>query len=289
MFVAIGLVVVFAMVFGGFVWAGGKFDIILHALPHEMMTIFGAAVGAFIIANSLPKIKKGLGGLATAFKGSKWTAQDYVDILSLLYLLLKTMRTKGVVAVEAHIENPHESKIFQHFPKVAADHHVTDFISDYMRMLTMNFDDAHQMEDIMEKDLEKHHAEEHEVQHNWQNMADGLPALGIVAAVLGIIKTMGSINAPVEVLGALVGGALTGTFLGILLSYGMVGPIAARMGQVIAENGQFMNVIKNVIVAHMHGNAPQISIEIGRKAIPTLLQPGFVELEDALSELPPDL
>ncbi|RMF17422.1 MAG: flagellar motor stator protein MotA, partial [Alphaproteobacteria bacterium] len=218
MFIIIGLIVVLGMVFGGFVLSGGKFEIILHALPHELMVIFGGAVGAFIIANQMGVIKGALGGIVKAFKGPKWTKEDYKDLLALLFLLIKTMRTKGVVAVEQHIEKPEESKIFNHFSKISADHHVVSFICDYLRMMTMNFEDPHQMEDAMEKDLERHHAEAHEPQHSLQTMADGLPAVGIVAAVLGIIKTMASINEPVEVLGRLVGGALVGTFLGIFLS-----------------------------------------------------------------------
>ncbi|MFQ5347905.1 MAG: flagellar motor stator protein MotA [Rhodothalassiaceae bacterium] len=289
MFVIIGLVVVLSMVFGGFILAGGKMEIIIHALPHELMTIFGGAVGAFIIANSGGVIKKALGGIMSAFKGPKWKREDFRDLLNLLYLLIKTMRSKGVVAIEQHIEHPEESTIFNHFPKIAADHHVVAFIADYLRMMTMNFEDPHQMEDAMEKDLERHHAEEHEPQHALQTMADGLPAIGIIAAVLGIIKTMASINEPVEVLGRLVGGALVGTFLGIFLSYLLVAPLAGRFGQVLQEESQFFKIIKTVLVSHLHGNAPQISIEIGRRNIPAHLQPSFTEVEEALDDLPPDL
>lgn len=289
MFIAIGLVVVFVCVFGGFMLAGGKFDIILHAVPHEMITIMGGAIGAFIMANSPKVIKGAIGGILHAAKGPKWKQQDYMDVLSLLYVLVKTIRTKGVVAVESHIETPEESKIFQHFENVSKDHHVVEFICDYMRMMTMNFEDPHQVEDVMDKDLERLHAEEHEPQHALQTMADALPAIGIVAAVLGVIKTMGAINAPTEVLGASVGGALVGTFLGILLSYMMVGPIAARFAQVLEEEGIFLQVVKTMIIAHLHGNPPQISVEIGRRNVPTHLQPSFEEMEEALGEIPPDL
>ena len=289
MFVIIGLVVVKVMVFGGFMLAGGKFGITIKALPFELMIIFGGAIGAFIMANQGGVLGKSIKGIMKALKGPKWKADDFRDLLSLLFLLIKTMRTKGVVALEPHIENPDESKIFQHFPKIAADHHVVDFICDYMRMMTMNFDDPHQMEDVMDKDLEKHHAEEHEPQHALQTMADGLPAIGIVAAVLGIIKTMGSINEPVEVLGKMVGGALVGTFLGIFLSYLMVAPLAGRFNQILTEEGQFFTVIKTVLIAHLHGQAPQIAVEIGRKNVPTHLQPSFADMEEALDELPPDL
>ena len=289
MFIIVGLIIVFVMVFGGYVLAGGKFGIIVKALPFELMIIFGGAIGAFIMANSGKVLGGAVKGIMRAMKGAKWKADDYRDLLCLLYLLIKTIRTKGVVAIEAHIENPEDSKIFQHFPKLAADHHVVEFICDYMRMMTMNFEDPHQMEDAMDKDLEKHHAEEHEPQHSLQTMADGLPAIGIVAAVLGIIKTMGSINEPVEILGRMVGGALVGTFLGIFLSYLLVAPIAGRFNQVLQEEGQFMNLIKVVLVAHLQGNPPQISVEIGRRNVPTAHQPTFLELEEAIGELPPDL
>jgi len=289
MLIFIGFIVVVLMVFGGYFLAGGKVEIILHALPFELMMSLGGAVGAFVIANWGGVIKKALGGLGRTIKGPKWKSEDYKDLLSLLFILIKTMRSKGVVAIEQHIENPEESKIFNHFPKIAADHHVVEFIADYMRMMTMNFEDPHQMEEAMDKDLERHDAEEHEPQHSLQTMADGLPALGIVAAVLGIIKTMASINEPVEVLGRLVGGALVGTFLGIFLSYTVVGPLASRFNQVLQEEHQFLAIIKTVLVSHLHGNAPQISVEIGRRNVPSHLQPSFNEVEEALGDLPPDL
>lgn len=289
MLIIVGLIVVFITVFGGFTLAGGKFGIILKALPTEMMMIFGAAVGAFMMANSGSVMKRSLGGLMHAIKGSKWKQDDYKDVLCLLFTLIKTIKSKGVVAVEAHIENPDDSKIFSHFGNVSADHHVVEFICDYLRMMTMNFEDPHQMEDAMDKDLERHHEEEHEAQHALQTMADGLPALGIVAAVLGIVKTMGSINEPTEILGAMVGGALVGTFLGIFLAYAVVGPIASRLNQVLAEEGQLLNLVKIVMVAHLHGNAPQISVEIGRRNVPSDMQPSFAELEEAIADIPPDL
>lgn len=289
MFIIIGIIVVFVTVFGGFTLAGGKFGIIIKALPTEMMMIGGAAVGAFLMSNSTSIMKRAMGGVMHAIKGSKWKKEDYTDVLCLVFTLVKTIKSKGVVAVEAHIENPHESKIFSHFGNVSEDHHVVEFICDYLRMMTMNFEDPHQMDDAMEKDLDRHHAEEHEAQHALQTMADGLPALGIVAAVLGIVKTMGSINEPTEILGAMVGGALVGTFLGIFLAYTIVGPIASRLGQVLEEEGKLLNVVKLVMVAHLHGNAPQISVEIGRRNVPTEMQPTFNDLEEAIADIPPDL
>jgi chemotaxis protein MotA len=289
MFIIIGLVIVFGAVFGGYIAAGGKFEIILHSLPYELTMILGAAIGAFVIANSVPILKQAGGGIGRAFKGEKWKKDDYKDLLCLMFILIKTMRTKGVVAIEAHIERPEESKLFSIFPKIVADHHLVEFICDYLRMLTMNFEDPHQVEDAMDKDLEKHHQEEHEAQHSLQNMADGLPAIGIVAAVLGVIKTMGSIDQPTEVLGAMIGGALVGTFLGVLLSYCMVGPVASRLNQVIAADGKFMGLVKTIIIAHLQGLAPQVAVEIGRRNTPTLMAPSFNELEEALNALPSDL
>ncbi|GAB4148941.1 MAG: flagellar motor stator protein MotA [Sphingomonadales bacterium] len=289
MLVIVGIVVMLICVFGGFTLAGGKFDIILYALPYEMMIIMGGAIGALMMANGPVVLKKSLKGVVRTLKGPKWKKDDYRDLLCLMFVLMKMVRTKGVVAVEAHIERPEESKIFQHFSRISADHHIVELIADYLRMMTMNFEDPHQVEDAMEKDLEGHHAEEHEAQHALQIMADGLPAIGIVAAVLGVIKTMGNITAPTEVLGASVGGALVGTFLGILLSYLLVGPIAGRLAQIIEEEGRFTNLIKLILVSHLHGNAPQISVEIGRRNTPSVFQPGFLELEEAIAELPPDL
>lgn len=289
MFLIIGLIVVLVMVFGGFALAGGSFDIILYALPYELMIIFGGSLGAFISANSTGVMAGALGGIGKVMKGPKWKAEDYRDLLCLMFLLIKTIRSKGVVAIEAHVENPEESKIFQQFPRIVEDHHVVEFICDYVRMLTMNFDDPNQMEDAMVADLEKHHSEEHEPQHALQTMADGLPAVGIVAAVLGIVKTMGAIAEPVEVLGGMVGGALVGTFLGIFLSYLMVAPIAGRFNQILQEEGRFFEIIKVVLVSHLQGNAPQISVELGRRNVPGPLMPTFLELEEAIAELPPDI
>lgn len=279
----VGIVIVLGMVFGGYMVAGGKMGPILHALPYEMMMIGGAAIGAFIIANGVPVIKKAAAGLGKVLRGPKWKRDDYRDLLCLLFAMTRLVRTKGVIALEQHIERPEESKLFNHFPKIAQDHHLVTFICDYMRMMTMNFDDPYQVEDVMQKDLEKHHAEEHEPAHALGIMAEGLPALGIVAAVLGIVKTMGSINEPVEVLGAMIGGALVGTFMGIFLSYLVVGPLAGRLVQILNEEAKLFNVVKDVLVSHLHGNAPQISVEIGRKSVPSNLQPNFYELDEAIA------
>ena len=263
MFQIIGIVLLFGLVFGSYIISGGNMGVIMHALPHEMMAIGGAGVAAFLISNSVPVIKSSLGGFGKVFAGPKWKAGDYRDLLSLLFLLTKTMKSKGVIALESHIEKPAESAIFQKYPKVLKDHFATDFICDTLRMMTMNLEDPHQIEDAMEKQLEKHHHEALAPAHALQTLADGLPALGIVAAVLGIIKTMGSITEPPEVLGGMIGGALVGTFLGVFLAYGLVGPFASRLNAIVEEEGAYYKIIQSVLVAHLHGNAAQISVEIG--------------------------
>ena len=288
MFQIIGIVLLFVCVFGVYVISGGKLDVVMHAAPHEMGTILGAAIAALLIGSSLDVIKGVGGGLAKIFAGPKWKAGDYKDLLSLLFLLTKTMKAKGVIALESHIENPHESTLFGRFPKIVKDHFAVDFICDTLRMMTMNLEDPHQVEDAMEKQLEKHHHEALGPAHALQTMADGLPALGIVAAVLGVIKTMGSITEPPAVLGAMIGSALVGTFLGVFLAYGLVGPFAVRLTAIIEEESSFYRIIQSVLVAHLHGNAAQISVEIGRGSVPTLTQPSFTELEEALQAIPPE-
>ena len=288
MFQIIGIVLLFICVFGLYVVTGGKMDVVIAAAPHEMGTNMGAAIAALLIGSSLDVIKGVGGGLAKIFAGPKWKAADYKDLLSLLFLLTKTMKAKGVIALESHIENPHESTLFGRFPKIVKDHFAVDFICDTLRMMTMNLEDPHQVEDAMEKQLEKHHHEALGPAHALQTMADGLPALGIVAAVLGVIKTMGSITEPPAVLGAMIGSALVGTFLGVFLAYGLVGPFAVRLTSIIEEESSFYRIIQSVLVAHLHGNAAQISVEIGRGSVPSLTQPSFSELEEALQAIPPE-
>jgi len=286
MFQIIGIVLLFGLVFGSYIMAGGNMGVILHALPHEMMCIGGAAIAQFLIGNSMPVIKATPGGFGKVFGGAKWKASDYRDLLSLLFLLTKTMKSKGVIALESHIENPKESSIFSRFPKITKDHFAVDFICDTLRMMTMNLEDPHQVEDAMEKQLEKHHHEALAPSHALQTMADALPALGIVAAVLGVIKTMGAITEPPAVLGEMIGSALVGTFMGVFLAYGLVAPMANRMKEVTEEEGAFYRIIQSVLVAHLHGNAAQISVEIGRGNVPSVSQPSFLELEEALSAMP---
>jgi chemotaxis protein MotA len=288
MFQIIGIVLLFGLVFGSYIMSGGNMGVIIEAAPHELMAIGGAGVASFLIANSMTVIKGVGGGFGKVFGGPSWKAGDYRDLLSLLFLLTKTMKSKGVIALESHIENPHDSSIFSRFPKISKDHFATDFICDTLRMMTMNLEDPHQVEDAMEKQLEKHHHEALAPSHALQSLADALPALGIVAAVLGVIKTMGAITEPPEVLGQMIGGALVGTFLGVFLAYGLVAPMATRMKEVVEEDGAFYRIIQSVLVAHLHGNAAQISVEIGRGSVPSAAQPTFLELEEALNAMPAD-
>jgi chemotaxis protein MotA len=282
----VGIVLLFAMVFGGYVLSGGHFEVILHALPHEMMTIGGAATAALLLGGSIGSVKRTVMETAKAFVGPKWKTSDYRDLLCLLFLLTKTMKMKGMIALEAHIEKPHESGIFKRYPKISKDHFALDFICDTLRMMTMSLEDPHQVETAMEKQLEKHHHEALTASHALTTMADGLPALGIVAAVLGVIKTMGSITEPPEILGSMIGGALVGTFLGVFLAYGLVGPIATRLKGIVDEEAQFYHVIRDILVAHLHGNSAQVSVEIGRGSVPSDSQPSFIELEAALNSIP---
>ncbi|MCE9524200.1 MAG: flagellar motor stator protein MotA [Alphaproteobacteria bacterium] len=281
-----GVIFVFATVFGGYVAAGGKFDVILHALPYEGTQILGAAVGAMLIASTMTGLKKTIGDMGKIMSGSKWNAKDYTDLLSLLFTLTKTMKSKGMIALEQHIEKPEESTIFKNYPKIMKDHFALDFICDTIRMMTMSLEDPHQVETAMEKLIEKHHHEASEPAVAMQSMADGMPALGIVAAVLGVIKTMGSITEPPEILGEMIGGALVGTFFGVFMAYGFIAPIATRLKSAYDEEGLFYHVIRDVLVAHLHGNAAQISVEIGRGSVPSHLQPSFAELEAALNAIP---
>jgi chemotaxis protein MotA len=280
-----GLGFVFACVFGSYLMSGGSMEPLIEAIPFEMLTIGGAAVGTFVMSNSMNDVKHTIGGFKKILKGGSYKQTDYLDLLSLLYYFTRLAATKGSMALEPHIEKPEESAAFQKFPKIMGDHHVTALICDYLRMIGMNADDPHQIEDVMARELKKTLHEELHPSHALQNVSDGLPALGIVAAVLGVIKTMSHIDQPPTVLGAMIGGALVGTFLGILLAYGIVGPCAARLKGVVEEEAKYFEVIRAVLVAHLHGNAPQVSVETGRKMAPNQFMPSFQELEQAVQNL----
>jgi chemotaxis protein MotA len=283
-----GLVVLFGCVFGGFIISGGSLGVVLNALPHELLTILGAALAALLIAGSMYSLKKMSGDVAKVISGPKWKPTDYRDLLCLLFLLTKTMKTKGLIALEAHIEHPEESSIFKRYPRISKDHFALHFICDTLRMMTMSLEDPHQVEAAMEKQLDKHHHEAQLTAGAMQTMADGLPALGIVAAVLGVIKTMGAITEPPAILGEMIGSALVGTFMGVFLAYGIVGPMGLRLKAIIDEEALFYHVIRDILVAHLHGNAAQVSVEIGRGSVPSEAQPTFQQMEEALNNIPPD-
>lgn len=276
---------IFACVFGSFAMSGGSMAAVLEAMPAELLTICGAAIGIFVMSNSIHDVKQSLRGIKSAVKGAAYHKSDYINLLSLLYYFTRLASTKGTMALEAHIERPAESVAFQKFPDILANTRATAIICDYLRMIGMNADDPHQIEDLLARELKKELAEKLHGSHAMQNMADGLPALGIVAAVLGVIKTMAHISAPPAVLGEMIGGAMVGTFLGVLLAYGLAGPIANRLRGVVEEESKYFEVIRAVLVTHLHGNAPQISVETGRKMAPTEHMPNFAELEAAVQDV----
>ncbi|MCF8483754.1 MAG: flagellar motor stator protein MotA [Rhodobacteraceae bacterium] len=284
MFGLIGIGVIFSMVFGGYLLAGGKLSIILKSLPFEMMMIGGAAVGAFLISNDISVVKHTVKDIGKVFKGAKWKPADYRDLLCLLFELIRLSRSNPV-GLEEHVENPGSSSIFGRYPKIQADHEAVDLICDTFRAASMNYDDPHQVEEVLDKRMEtnQHHALHSS--HAMQSMADALPALGIVAAVLGVIKTMGSIDQPPEILGKMIGGALVGTFLGVFLAYGIVGPFASRVKAVVEEDVHFYQLIREVLIANLHNHPANICIEVGRQNTPHSVRPSFGELEEALRGL----
>lgn len=284
MFGFVGMFVTMAMVFGGYILAGGKMGVITHALPFEMMMIMGAAIGSYLLSNDGHVLKHTVGGLVQAFKGPKWKESDHQDVLCLMYQLLRIAR-ENPVALEQHIEHPEESTIFAAYPRLLADHDVVSLISDTLRSISLNYDDPYQVEEMISRRLAIMREERVHVPHALQTMADALPALGIVAAVLGVIKTMSSIDQPPEVLGKMIGGALVGTFLGVFLAYGFVAPLANRLGVVVKQDLGFYEVIKSVLIAGLHQHATNLCVEVGRQAIPEHVRPSFDTLETALREL----
>lgn len=277
----VGIVIIFVMVFGGYILAGGKMGLILKALPFELMMIGGAAIGAFVLSNDGSAVKHTLKDVGKVFKGPKWKVDDYRDLLCLLFELIRLARGNPV-ELEEHIENPEESPIFSRYERIKADSEAVGLICDTLRTASMNYDDPHQVEEVLEKRIEASLHHKLHSTHALQAVADALPALGIVAAVLGVIKTMGSIDQPPEILGKMIGGALVGTFLGVFLAYGFMGPFAAKVKAVIEEDAHFYQLIREVLVANLHRHAPNVCIEVGRQNTPGHNRPGFSELEEAL-------
>jgi chemotaxis protein MotA len=280
----LGIALIFIMVFGGYLAAGGKMGIILKSLPYEIAIIGGAAVGAFIISSDFAGVKHTFKSVGKVFKGPRWHTDDYLDLLCLLFELLRISR-QDLVALEGHIESPEESALFQKYPRVLGDREAVELICDTLRGASMNYDDPHQVEEVLDKRIEAIMEHALHPSHALQGIADGLPALGIVAAVLGVIKTMASIDQPPEILGKLIGGALVGTFLGVFLAYGLVGPFAVRVKSVEEEDGHFYNLIREVLVANLYKHSVNMCLEVGRQNTPAHLRPSFSALEEALREV----
>ncbi len=274
----LGWLVVSGSVIGGYVLAHGHLAILFQ--PYEFLIIFGGALGAFIASNPSVVLKEVLRSFPLLLKGSKYNKQSYLDLLALMYELFSKARKEGLMALEADVEEPQESPVFTRYPAILADHHATDFICDYLRLMVGGSMNAMELENLMELELETHHEEAHLPSHAVSNMADGLPAFGIVAAVLGVVITMGAISDPPEVLGHHIAAALVGTFLGILLSYGYISPVGIFLGHIRREEGKYLECIKVTIMATLNGYTPQVAVEFGRKALYSDVRPGFLELEE---------
>lgn len=286
MFAIIGIVVTIASVIGGYAAAGGHLDVLWQ--PFEFIIILGAAFGSMLLGNPKDIIMGVFKKIGMVFKGAHYKKDAYVEMLSMLYAVFKLAKTKGDLALESHVEKPDESPLFQKFPGFSNDHHTRTFFCDYLRLLTLGTSNAHELESIIDGELEAHHKHYHEISHAVNLMADAMPALGIVAAVLGVIHTMGSITEPPEVLGHLIGAALVGTFTGVLVSYAFFAPISRNMQMSFDSDHYYLLAIKAGLLAHMQGYAPQVSIEFARKILPDELRPTFQELEETVTNLPPD-
>lgn len=289
-----GLALVLITTFGGLVMTA-SFEKAMHlitgailpAAPGETVIIMGCAISAFLIANSMDDVKHTMKYFKALKSADAFSKDDYIELFSALFTIFKLAKTKGWLALEKHIENPHESELFGKFPKLQHNHHAIMFLADYLRIISLGNENPHQLGDLMDVEIETIEKHEGHPGHAVQTMADGIPALGIVAAVLGVIKTMASISEPPEVLGKLIGGALVGTFLGVWLSYAFVAPIASAMTARAQSEVNYFKAMKLVIIAFLGGAPPQVAVEFGRKFLPHNVQPTFQELEAKLNELPP--
>jgi chemotaxis protein MotA len=289
----IGLFMVFGCTIGGLMMAAGVdksikliTGLILPAMPGESVIILGCAIAAFLVANTTDAVKFTLSYFKALAKPTAYNKSDYIDLLSMLYTIFKLARTKGWLALETHIEEPHDSELFSNFPSFQHNHHALVFFCDYLRIISLGNENPYEIEALMDVEIdtiEHHHAHPG---HAMQAMADGIPALGIVAAVLGIIKTMASISEPPEILGKMIGGALVGTFLGVWIAYGFVGPIAGAMTARGESEVMYYKSIRVGMIAFLQGAAPQVAVEYSRKSLPHNVQPTFQELEEILNEIP---
>jgi chemotaxis protein MotA len=280
----IGVVVVFLSVFGGYAAMGGHLEVLWQ--PFEFVIILGAALGAYVIANSGTVLKQTVSVFTSLFKGPKYNKAAYVELLGMQFSLYKLVQAKGILALEQHIENPSESTLFARFPTFANNPHAVEFVCDYLRMVTLGSNNVHEMEALMDEELETHHQEQERIVSAVQALADGTPALGIVAAVLGVIKTMGAISQPPEVLGHLIGGALVGTFFGVFVAYGFFGPFAQSLRNTYEAESKYFLSLKVGMLAHISGQVPVMAIEFARKALMSEDRPSFAEIDEATANLP---
>jgi chemotaxis protein MotA len=279
MFVAIGYVVALGCIFGAYILHHGNMEVIIEALPLEMMAILGGALGAFLVNNQPKTVKAVLASFGPLFKGSKYSKERYMELMAMMFEVLQKIRKEGLMSIEKDVEDPHNSALFSKYPVVGHDHHVIEFITDYLRMMVSGNLNAHEIETLMDNEIDTHHHEGHNACAAMARLAGALPAFGIVAAVLGVVNTMGSVGQPPAILGGMIGSALVGTFLGILLAYGVVEPLAGLMEQKLDEGTKEFNVVKTVLLASMQGYAPQVAIEFGRKVLYSTERPTFAELE----------
>ena len=282
MFVIVGYIVVCGTIFGGYALAGGHLGGLWQ--PLEVLMIFGGALGAFIIGNDVKALKATLKSLPTLLKGSKYNKALYLDLLALMYEILTKIRKDGMMSIENDIENPESSPLFSKYPKISGDHHVLEFICDYVRLMVSGNMDAFQVENLMDNELETHHMEGHVPAHCIAKLGDALPAFGIVAAVMGVVHTMENVALPPAELGILIAHALVGTFLGILLAYGFVGPLSGLLEQKLEESSKMLQTVKVTLLASLNGYAPAIAVEFGRKVLYSTERPGFSELEDHVKQ-----
>ena len=279
MFVILGYLITFGCIFGVFVAHGGNVDVLLEALPFEMITIGGAAAGAFVVNNQPKVLKATMAAVPGAIKGNKYTKARYMELMAMLYEILQKARKEGLMAIEADVEEPEKSEIFKKVPIVGSDHHVVEFTTDYLRMMVSGNLNAHEIEALMDSEIDTHHQEAHAPVAALTRLAGALPAFGIVAAVLGVVNTMGSVGQPPAVLGGMIASALVGTFLGILLAYGLVEPLAGLLEQRVEDASKEFACIKSTLLASMQGYNPATAIEFGRKVLFSGDRPGFAELE----------
>ena len=277
MFAILGIVLVFGAVIGGFLMEKGHIEVLLQ--PAELLIIGGAAIGTLLVANPLHILKGIVGGLTGVVKGSKFDKNRYLSTLKMMYQFLNKVRKEGLLSVEMDVEKPKESALFKNYPEFLADHHACDFVCDTLRMAITGGVEPFDMDQMMELDMEVHHHEATQPISALSTMADALPGLGIVAAVLGVVITMGALGGPPEAIGHKVAAALVGTFLGILLCYGVAGPLSSNMGKTADDHNSYLHVLRVLLLSFLKGAAPMIAIEMGRRAIPAHVRPSFEEME----------